>query len=188
MLYFLAIWSGTTHRVKHLTRKIRNFFWADTIQRVRARVAWQTCCLKKADGGLNMIDLVEAVVALMAKWIITASELGVSNFKSLLRYRLSNFQPPGKGTWKPNLDWFLLSGHRAPTGFHVWQCTKAIWKQLLPDLQVREPQSYEEWVAANFWWTPAIPAIGPIFSQVHAVVLHRRGLQRIRDVWIEEEH
>jgi hypothetical protein len=83
--------------IKRVTGMIRNFCWAGSIHRARARVAWQTCCLKRC----NLIDLQEATTALMAKWIVVAHEPGVSNFKVLLRYRLSRYQPHSRGKWNP---------------------------------------------------------------------------------------
>jgi hypothetical protein len=106
LLYFLAIWGDTADGIKRITRKIRNFYWAGTTQQARAWVAWQTCCLKRCDGGLNLIDHQEATTALMAKWVVVACELGTSNFKAMLRCCLSSFQPHSRGKWNPGLQWF----------------------------------------------------------------------------------
>jgi hypothetical protein len=60
MLYFLAIWGGTKTGLNKILSKVRNFFWSGSVSRTRARVAWRTICQYKEDGGLNMIDHVEA--------------------------------------------------------------------------------------------------------------------------------
>jgi hypothetical protein len=91
MLYFLAIWGGSTRGVKKITAKVRNFYWSCTPTTARARVAWQVCCLKRSDGGLNLIDPNETVLALMTKWIVATCEPGMSNFKALMRFRLSHY-------------------------------------------------------------------------------------------------
>jgi hypothetical protein len=46
-----------------------------------------------------MIDPVEATSALMTKWIISALEPGESNFKSIICFRLWQFQPYTGGAW-----------------------------------------------------------------------------------------
>jgi hypothetical protein len=63
---------------------VRNFLWTGTNKPGRARVAWATCCLKKKDGGLGMVDLAEANAALMCKWFLVACEPGMSNFNATL--------------------------------------------------------------------------------------------------------
>jgi hypothetical protein len=75
------------------TSKIRNFLWSGTAIQTKARVAWRTCCMQREDGGLNMIKPQEALLALMAKWIVSALESGLSNFRNLIRYKLMHFQP-----------------------------------------------------------------------------------------------
>jgi hypothetical protein len=67
MLYFLAIWCGTKAGIARATSKVRNFFWSGSVTRTRARVSWKQCCLRREDGGLNLIDPHDAVTALMAK-------------------------------------------------------------------------------------------------------------------------
>jgi hypothetical protein len=117
LLYSLAIWGGMAEGIKRITGKIRNFYWAGTTQQARARVAWQTCCLKHCDGGLNLIDPQEASIALMAKWVVVACEPGASNFKALLWYRLSLFQPHSRGKWNPRLQSVV---HAATSSSLTW--------------------------------------------------------------------
>jgi hypothetical protein len=88
-LYYLALWGGTKKGVAQITSRIRNFYWSGTTARTWIGVGWKVCCLSRDDGGLNIIDPGEAVCALMTKWIISACELGLSNFKAMIRYRLS---------------------------------------------------------------------------------------------------
>jgi hypothetical protein len=59
-------------------------------------------CLSKNVGGLDLQDPMEALMALLYKWVVTACEPGHSNFKAILRYRLSHFQPPSLGSVAPN--------------------------------------------------------------------------------------
>ena len=84
-LFYLSIWGGSTKGIKAVTAKIRNFMWAGTSQPSRARVAWSAMCQKRVDGGLNVVDPGEAMVAMMCKWILSACMPGISNFTSLIR-------------------------------------------------------------------------------------------------------
>jgi hypothetical protein len=127
-LYFLAIWGGSSSRVKRITAKVRNYICTGEDKPFRARVAWQTCCHKKRDGGLGLVDPAAALTALMAKWILAACEPGDSNFKIMLRHRISNFQPYPGGNWPPSLQWFALPSHAAKSGSMVWQRTAQAWK------------------------------------------------------------
>jgi hypothetical protein len=109
MLYFLGIWGGTKTGVARATSKVRNLFCSGSVSRTRVRVSWKTCCLRREDGGLNMIDPQEALTTLMSKWIVTALEPGMSNFKTLLRHRLNQLQPFSWGKWHCNSCIFIAS-------------------------------------------------------------------------------
>ena len=89
ILYFIAIWRGTKRGIASITRKVRQFFSSCTIQRTKARVSWQVCCLKRCNRGFNLINPNEAITTMMSKWIVAACEPGNSNFKAILQYRLS---------------------------------------------------------------------------------------------------
>jgi hypothetical protein len=122
-MLFLAIWRGSKARVNKVTAQIQNYLWMSENHSYHSWIAWPTCCLKKRDGGLGMVDPAEAVISLMCKWIITAIELGSSNFKRLLRYRLSMFQPYASGNWSPNLLWFIFPHHPARMDSKIWERT-----------------------------------------------------------------
>jgi hypothetical protein len=83
-LYFLSIWAGSTNGVQKVVSKIRNYLFAGTSQPARAQVAWHVVCSRKKDGGLNIVNPLEAVTAMMAKWVVSACELGCSNLKLLI--------------------------------------------------------------------------------------------------------
>jgi hypothetical protein len=151
-LYFVAICSGTKAGVARITGKIRNFYWSGTPHTSRVRVAWQTCCLQRHEGGLNLIDPGAAVVALMSKWILSACEPRASNFKTILRYRLSLFQPHPQDRWAPSLDWFLQPTHKSSVGSKVWLRTTRAWKSLAFELRPTVPASFTEWMSSTFWW------------------------------------
>jgi hypothetical protein len=130
-----------------------------------------------------MIDPNEVVMALMCKWIISACEPGLSNFKYMLRFRLSQFQPYSGGRWEPNPNWFTFKSYSDSRGSDLWGRTTKAWKNLVGELRTVPPRSYEEWLSASIWWTSGFKAIGPGFSKTRAAALSRNGLQFVRNVW-----
>jgi hypothetical protein len=52
--------------------------------------------------------LTAAAYTLMTKWVVAACELGLSNFKALLRYRLAQGQPYSHGNWPPLMEYAIL--------------------------------------------------------------------------------
>ena len=111
LMFFLAIWSGSKAGVIKVISKIQNYLWTGTQHNSRARIAWDSCCRKKKERGLGLVNPEEAVVAMMCKWIVLACESGLSNFKRVLRHRLSHYRPYARGNWPPSLLWFTLSDH-----------------------------------------------------------------------------
>jgi hypothetical protein len=98
-----------------------------------------------------MVDPTEEVTSLMCKWIITTMEPQSSNFKRLLRYRLSMFQPYAGGNWSPNLLWVTFPHHAAKMGSKIWERTVQSWKLLVGKLSLLPPDSFEEWLSSSFW-------------------------------------
>jgi hypothetical protein len=148
-LFFLAIWGSSKKGVAKVKSKVANFIWAGSDRPTRTRVAWRTCCLRKKEGGLGMIDPHEAVTALMCKWITSACEPGLSNFKTMLRFRLVQFQPYSGGRWEPNLCWFTFKSHTSSKGSDLWSRTTKAWKNLVGELHTVPPRSHEEWLSAS---------------------------------------
>jgi hypothetical protein len=67
LFYFLAIWGGTKAGVQKIISKIRNFYWSGFVQQCRARVAWKMCCQKRVEGGLNLMDPMDALTSMMGR-------------------------------------------------------------------------------------------------------------------------
>ena len=67
MLCFLAIWKGLGVGIKKVIAKVRNFMWSGSKLTAKSRVAWRTCCREKLDGGLILVDPIDAVLALISK-------------------------------------------------------------------------------------------------------------------------
>jgi hypothetical protein len=153
-LYFLSLWGATQAGVKKLVAKARNYLWAGTVQHTRARVAWDVVCLSKKEGGLNVVSLKHMVsskhmvTSLMCKWVIHACELGDSNFKTMLCYRLVRCQSHANGSWNSSMQWFLRPEFKASQGSRAWNKTMQAWKQLVPEVSILPPSSYEEWLSS----------------------------------------
>jgi hypothetical protein len=159
---------------------IRNYLFAGTSQPARARVAWNVVCSKKRDGGLGIVNPLEAVTALLSKWIISACEPGSSNLKIMLRHRLAGSQPYHQGRWQKSLQWFTLSNHKATPGSKVWGHTSRAWLQMVKEISYLPAASYDEWLCTSFWWSPGIGTINPDFSRERTTELFNQGLQFIR--------
>jgi len=56
---------------------------------MRVKVSWAHCCPKCEIGGLNLINLKEALNAFMTKLILLTFELGMTNIKIMLRHCMS---------------------------------------------------------------------------------------------------
>jgi hypothetical protein len=182
-LYFLSIWAGSKSGIKKVISKIRNYLFAGTSQPARARVAWQTVCLSRKDGGLNIVNPLEAISALLVKWIVTACEPDDSNFKLLIRHRLASYQPHAQGKWGRSLEWFPQHNHKAVLGSSTWNRVVRAWKSLASDVNKMAPRTYDEWLSSSFWWYPGVETIGPDFSRARSAELFNKGLQAIRHAW-----
>jgi hypothetical protein len=187
-MFFLGIERGSYSGVAKLKAKIQNYLWVGEDRPYRSRVAWDTCYLPKREGGLRLVDLANAMVALMSKWILTAMEPGDSNLKSLLRHRLAQYQLYSGGNWALNLQWFILKNHASKAGSKVWVQTARSWKQLVGGIWSVLIASFEEWLSASIWWDEGFSNISPLFSRLRAAPLSRQGLIHVRDAWLPEDN
>jgi hypothetical protein len=99
--YFISIWGGSLAVIRKIRAQLWNFLWSRSAHRARSRVSWTDCCANKQKGGLNLIDLEEALDALSAKWVIKALTPGESNLKTLLLARIKQAQPSRQTKWPP---------------------------------------------------------------------------------------
>lgn len=158
-----------------------NFLWSGSQNRSRAKVSLIQCCQAYEDGGINLINLQDALVSLMVKWIVKAIEPSKSNLHHLLRHRLSHFQPHANGRWSPSLDYFTLPQLQTHRGSKVWNRVGDSWKKLKHEIAQIRPTTPEALGVESFWWSSFIPLIGPGFSKARAAQLHRKGLKKVRD-------
>jgi hypothetical protein len=185
--YFTSIWGGTKRGVSQVKSAVTNYFWSGSLQRSKSKVLWLHCCQTKANGGVNLIHPLDAMVALMVKWIMKAVEPGDSNLHLMLRYRLAHFQPYSSGRWAPSLEFFTLPKFKARRGSPAWTRVGSAWRPLVKELLRVRPISFEEVMSEPFWWSEFSTTIGPGFSKLRATQLHRAGLQHIRDAWEEDQ-
>jgi len=57
----------------------KNYFWVGSNHNCRCQIAWGQCCGKKKDGGLSLVDRIEATKAFLSKWVVHALEPGSFN-------------------------------------------------------------------------------------------------------------
>jgi hypothetical protein len=142
-MFFLTMWGGSRIGITKFKAKIRNYLWVGEDQPCRAKVAWATCCLRKRDGGLGLVDPGDAMVALMNKWVIMALEPRESTLKNHMRHKLALYQPYIGGNWAPSLSWFILNNHASKASSKVWEQMTRAWKQLVREAQLLPLASHE---------------------------------------------
>lgn len=114
--FFLVIWTGTKAGIIKVQYMLSNYMWSSSMSKSRSKVAWYQCCLPKSQGGIGLIDLVDAISAMLIKWVVKASELGKSNLHVMLRFRLPSCQPYQDGNWAPSLEFFTKPGQSSGRG------------------------------------------------------------------------
>ena len=55
------------------------------------------------------------------------------------------------------------------------------WKTIVPDLKFIPPKCLEDLHNCSFWFCPKATLIGPGFSKLRALILHKAGLKIYRD-------
>jgi hypothetical protein len=166
--YFTSIWGGTKKGIARVKSAVTNYFWSGSMHRSRSKVSWLQCCQPKEKGGVNLINPVDAMMALMVKWILKAVEPGNSNLHLLFRFRLAHFQPYSGSRWAPSLEFFTLPKFQAQKGSQAWSRAGVAWRALVMDLSRVKPSSFEEMMSEPFWWSEFTEVIGPGFSKVRA--------------------
>ncbi len=69
--YFVSVWGGTKKGVQKVNQLLKNYLWFGFAHNCQ-------CCEKK-EGGLGLVDLVEAMEIMLSKWVIHALEPRDSN-------------------------------------------------------------------------------------------------------------
>ena len=105
--FFLSIWKGTEKGIAYIKSMMINYLALEGVQRAKAKVGCLQCCQPKTQGGINLVNPEDPVMASMVKWL----ELGSSNLHAMLRYRLNLYQLYKGDKWQPRLDFFTIQGH-----------------------------------------------------------------------------
>lgn len=101
--YFLSIWGGFATILCTIRVSLRNYLWASIGLHSQARVRWNDCCASKKVGNLAIVDLEDALIALMGKRIIKYLNLDIFPLHTLLRHWFAGLWPPGSGLWPCSL-------------------------------------------------------------------------------------
>ena len=181
--YFFHIWGGSLKSVRDIRAQLRDFLWLGTTHRSRSRVRWTDCCTPRNVGGLNLVDPVEALHAMMAKWIFKAMSPGTTALQILLRYRMLLVRPQGRGNWPASPQWILLHKFRATRGSRAWDRIVHSWRRIVGKVVVSPPQNSDEVLSTNLWWSTFYIGGNFGFSQQRAAQLMHRDMCQIHDIW-----
>jgi hypothetical protein len=146
-------------------------------------VRWTDCCATKHVGGLGLIDPEEAILALVAKWIIRVITPGSAPLQILLRYRLLKIRPHAWGGWAMASHWAFTPRFKATRGSRAWIHIVQAWRKLLPFLSVRPPANACEVLTTDLWWSSYHIGGQFGFSHATAATLMKHGMQKIGDLW-----
>jgi hypothetical protein len=91
------------------------------MNRSRSKVSWLQCCQPKSKRRVNLINSIDAMMALMVKWVVKATEPTNSNLHHMLRFRSENFQP-----YSPKFQ--------AERGSKVWNQVGTAWRGLVKEI------------------------------------------------------
>jgi hypothetical protein len=185
-LFFLVVWPGTVQAIMHIRKLASYFLWAGRETRTLARVAWPILCHRYRDGGLGIIDLEQAMMALMSKWIILALQPGNSNVQLMLRYRLLRTQPTTGANWTPDPRWAMLHTHCTRPGSKVWIRIGKAWKSLVKELSPCDPSDYYSTLNQSLWFEDRLQLICTNLSRERAAELFRARMKTVKDVWCFE--
>ena len=101
--YYITSWASSLQVVRKICASLKNFLWCGLASRTCSRVKWNNVCASKPIRGLNIIDLEEALNALMAKWILKAFSSRELNLQILLRFKLSKLKSNSRKKWPLSL-------------------------------------------------------------------------------------
>jgi hypothetical protein len=175
--YFITAWHGSRGVLRKITSLMRNFLWSNKEYKTRIRVNWDDCCIKRKNGGLGIIDPIDALKALLSKWIICAYMLGETNLQILLHHKLSQFQPVKRLTWPPNPTWAFVKNHIKQTGSRIWNQICKAWARLVKSIRPCPPTTREGLLNKQLWWNFEFKGGDYNMSQERALTLHRKGLR-----------
>jgi hypothetical protein len=84
------------------------------------------CHIKPAPFSLTSPE--DAMRALISKWILQALLPAQSNVQAILRYPITQLQPPYHGSWGPSSLWLFSLNFYTKGGSKVWHHMAQFWK------------------------------------------------------------
>jgi len=165
--------------VKRCKTTLRNFEW----QRQRARVNWTDCCACKAVAVLGLIDLEADLLDLLCKWIFMPLELGDSNLRILLRFKLAQSNPSWHNRWTLDLNWAMVKGQVSTPGCKFWGQIMKTWKYMVEKFNLAPPWVVDWIQRVKLWWGSSFKGEDFGISIHRAQELHKVGLWIVGDIW-----
>jgi hypothetical protein len=128
LLLFINVGDGCRKAAWKCKTLLRNFVWARGKHHARAIIKWGDWCMQIFLGELGLINLQEALVVLLSKWVLKALKPRDSNFKIWLWFKLKKCKPSKHVMWILDLNWALVHIHVSPLDSKI--CVKAMkaWK------------------------------------------------------------
>jgi hypothetical protein len=80
---------------------------------------------------------------LLCNWVIRALELGNSNFKLLLGFKLAMCKLSKHMKWGFKVYWALVENHSPPPRSKVWGKISKVWREMVEKLDFSPPQVTE---------------------------------------------
>lgn len=100
---------------------------------------------------MNFINPIDAMMALMVKWVVKATKPNDSNLHYMLEFRLANFQPYSQRRWASSLEFFTLPKFQATSKSKVYNQVGTVWWELVKEISKVRPFSFEEVMNGPFW-------------------------------------
>lgn len=101
--YFISVWGG----YRKIIQQIWALIWASKKYTTCNMVKWGDCHARKFFGCLGVVDIEEALVTLLTKWVLYALKSGYSNLQILLHHHINAFKLNKRKKWGSNLNWAL---------------------------------------------------------------------------------
>ncbi|KAH7404105.1 hypothetical protein KP509_15G010900 [Ceratopteris richardii] len=110
LTYFLSCWQPNKKQMGQAISLARKFLWSNS---KIPKVAWNTCCMKKSEGGLGLICPSRMAIQMAAKWIYRS--LSSNDFWAcLIKRNIKRFYVKNNKSWSNCSLWDVIT---APVEF-----------------------------------------------------------------------
>jgi hypothetical protein len=119
----------------------------------------------------------------MRKWVITALELGNSNLKLLLGFKLAICKLSNHMKWGFKAYWVLVENHNLSLRSKVWGKIPKDWRQMVEKLDFSSLQITEVVKIVSILWGFSFRGLKFGLSIPRAQELYKFSLHTLGDLW-----